>query len=135
MLVKKEKILYYIGTSMSISKNHLSKLSNSCSISIVFIFLNAKIPKKIIIKISCKTICITTEVCIFIDKTINMIKMVKVWKLGQTSYDTAQKIQLALARKHLDSLMKGQDGDFDTLVLVEHNLPVYTVGTLNSDLN
>ncbi|XP_075986383.1 lipoyl(octanoyl) transferase 2 [Anticarsia gemmatalis] len=53
--------------------------------------------------------------------------MIKVWKLGMISYDTALKIQLALARKHLDALMKGQDGNFDTLLLVEHK-PVFTVG-------
>ncbi|KAJ0181102.1 hypothetical protein K1T71_003187 [Dendrolimus kikuchii] len=53
--------------------------------------------------------------------------MVKVWKLGLMSYDTALKIQLALARKHLDAIMKGQDINYDTLLLVEHK-PVYTVG-------
>lgn len=53
--------------------------------------------------------------------------MVKVWKLGLMSYDTALKIQLALARKHLDALMKGVDNNYDTLLLVEHK-PVFTVG-------
>lgn len=53
--------------------------------------------------------------------------MVRVWKLGLVSYDTALKIQTAVARKHLDCVMKGQDGNFDTLLLVEHK-PVFTVG-------
>ncbi|CAG4925039.1 unnamed protein product [Colias eurytheme] len=53
--------------------------------------------------------------------------MVKVWRLGLMSYDTALKIQMSIARKHLDSMMKGIDGDYDTLLLVEHK-PVYTVG-------
>uniref|UniRef100_A0A2A4IZ19 Octanoyl-[acyl-carrier-protein]:protein N-octanoyltransferase LIPT2, mitochondrial n=1 Tax=Heliothis virescens TaxID=7102 RepID=A0A2A4IZ19_HELVI len=53
--------------------------------------------------------------------------MVKVWKLGLMSYDTALKIQLALARKHLDAITRGQDSNFDTLLLVEHK-PVFTVG-------
>lgn len=51
----------------------------------------------------------------------------KVWKLGMISYDTALKIQLALARKHLDAMLKGQDTNYDTLLLVEHK-PVFTVG-------
>ncbi|KAI8429743.1 hypothetical protein MSG28_000296 [Choristoneura fumiferana] len=54
-------------------------------------------------------------------------KMVKVWQLGLMSFDTALKIQGALARKHLDALMKGQDANWDTILLVEHK-PVYTVG-------
>lgn len=53
--------------------------------------------------------------------------MVKVWQLGLMSFDTALKIQGALARKHLDALMKGQDANWDTILLVEHK-PVYTVG-------
>ncbi|XP_038209508.1 putative lipoyltransferase 2, mitochondrial [Zerene cesonia] len=53
--------------------------------------------------------------------------MVKVWRLGLMSYDTALKIQMSIARKHLDSMMKGIDADYDTLLLVEHK-PVYTVG-------
>lgn len=53
--------------------------------------------------------------------------MVKVWKLGLTSYDTALKIQMALARKHLDAMKRGIDTDYDTLLIVEHK-PVYTVG-------
>lgn len=53
--------------------------------------------------------------------------MVKVWKLGLTSYDTALKIQMALARKHLDAMKKGVEADFDTLLIVEHK-PVFTVG-------
>lgn len=53
--------------------------------------------------------------------------MVKVWRLGLMSYDTALKIQLAVARKHLDAIMKGQDANFDPLLLVEHK-PVFTVG-------
>lgn len=53
--------------------------------------------------------------------------MVRVWKLGLMSYDTAFKIQTALARKHLDGIMKNQDTNFDTLLLVEHK-PVFTVG-------
>ncbi|XP_035429725.1 putative lipoyltransferase 2, mitochondrial [Spodoptera frugiperda] len=53
--------------------------------------------------------------------------MVKVWKLGLMSYDTAFKIQMALARKHLDAVLKGQDSTCDTLLLVEHK-PVFTVG-------
>lgn len=53
--------------------------------------------------------------------------MIKVWKLGLMSYDTALKIQVALARKHLDAIMKGQDSNFDTILLVEHK-PVFTVG-------
>ncbi|XP_028172433.1 octanoyl-[acyl-carrier-protein]:protein N-octanoyltransferase LIPT2, mitochondrial [Ostrinia nubilalis] len=53
--------------------------------------------------------------------------MVKVWKLGLMSYDTAQKIQLAIARKHLDGMVKGVQTNYDTLLLVEHK-PVYTVG-------
>ncbi|KAF9415386.1 hypothetical protein HW555_006976 [Spodoptera exigua] len=53
--------------------------------------------------------------------------MVKVWKLGLMSYDTALKIQTALARKHLDAILKGQDSLCDTLLLVEHK-PVFTVG-------
>lgn len=57
--------------------------------------------------------------------------MVKVWKLGLMSYDTALKIQVALARKHLDAMMRGQDTNFDTILLVEHK-PVYTVGKLSS---
>ncbi|KOB72356.1 putative lipoyltransferase 2, mitochondrial [Operophtera brumata] len=51
--------------------------------------------------------------------------MVKVWKLGLSSYDTALKIQVALARKHLDAMKKGIDVDYDTLLLVEHK-PVFT---------
>lgn len=54
-------------------------------------------------------------------------KMVKVWKLGLTSYDTALKIQSALARKILNAIAKGMDVDYDTILLVEHK-PVYTVG-------
>ncbi|XP_034841236.1 octanoyl-[acyl-carrier-protein]:protein N-octanoyltransferase LIPT2, mitochondrial [Maniola hyperantus] len=53
--------------------------------------------------------------------------MVKVWKLGLISYDTAFKIQSSIARKHLDAMMKGVNSDYDTLLLVEHK-PVYTVG-------
>lgn len=53
--------------------------------------------------------------------------MVKVWKLGLMSYDTALKIQLAVARKHLEAMSKGKDANYDTLLLVEHK-PVYTVG-------
>lgn len=53
--------------------------------------------------------------------------MVKVWKLGLISYDTAFKIQSSIARKHLDAIMKGVNVDYDTLLLVEHK-PVYTVG-------
>ncbi|XP_059048991.1 putative lipoyltransferase 2, mitochondrial [Achroia grisella] len=53
--------------------------------------------------------------------------MVKVWKLGLMSYDTALKIQLTIARKHLDAVMKGIETNYDTLLLVEHK-PVYTVG-------
>lgn len=53
--------------------------------------------------------------------------MVKVWKLGVMSYDTAFKIQTALARKHLDAMSKGLDSNYDTVLLVEHK-PVYTVG-------
>lgn len=55
--------------------------------------------------------------------------VVKVWKLGLTSYDTAFKIQHALSRRHLDAMLKGhnQDVNYDTLLLVEHK-PVYTVG-------
>ncbi|KAM3966689.1 lipoyl(octanoyl) transferase 2 [Aphomia sociella] len=53
--------------------------------------------------------------------------MVKVWKLGLMSYDTALKIQLAIARKHLDAMTKGLEVNYDTLLLVEHK-PVYTVG-------
>lgn len=56
--------------------------------------------------------------------------MVKVWKLGLMSYDTAFKIQMALARKHLDAVLKGQDSTCDTLLLVEHK-PVFTVGKLS----
>ncbi|XP_045761103.1 putative lipoyltransferase 2, mitochondrial [Maniola jurtina] len=63
--------------------------------------------------------------------------MVKVWKLGLISYDTAFKIQSSIARKHLDAMMKGVNGDYDTLLLVEHK-PVYTVGirdeTLKEDI-
>ncbi|CAK1599676.1 unnamed protein product [Parnassius mnemosyne] len=53
--------------------------------------------------------------------------MVQIWKLGLISYDTALKIQLALARKHLDAIMNRQNVNYDTLLLVEHK-PVYTVG-------
>ncbi|CAH2267116.1 putative lipoyltransferase 2, mitochondrial [Pararge aegeria] len=53
--------------------------------------------------------------------------MVKVWKLGLISYDTAYKIQSSIARKHLEAMMKGVNGDYDTLLFVEHK-PVYTVG-------
>ncbi|CAG9575710.1 unnamed protein product [Danaus chrysippus] len=53
--------------------------------------------------------------------------MVKVWKLGLMNYDTALNIQLAIARKHLDAMMKGITTNYDTLLLVEHK-PVYTVG-------
>lgn len=53
--------------------------------------------------------------------------MVKVWKLGLMNYDTALNIQLAIARKHLDAMMKGTTTNYDTLLLVEHK-PVYTVG-------
>ncbi|CAH2068479.1 unnamed protein product, partial [Iphiclides podalirius] len=53
--------------------------------------------------------------------------MVKVWKLGLVSFDTAHKIQQVLARKHLNALMNGQNANLDTLLLVEHK-PVYTVG-------
>ncbi|CAG9110571.1 unnamed protein product [Plutella xylostella] len=60
----------------------------------------------------------------------NLVKMVKVWKLGLISYDTALKIQVALARKHLDAMAKSLDADYDTLLLVEHK-PVYTVGIRN----
>ncbi|CAK1548312.1 unnamed protein product [Leptosia nina] len=64
--------------------------------------------------------------------------MIKVWRLGLMSYDTALKIQMAIARKHLDSMTKGTDVDYDTLLLVEHK-PVYTVGirddTPNDEIN
>ncbi|XP_072936195.1 octanoyl-[acyl-carrier-protein]:protein N-octanoyltransferase LIPT2, mitochondrial [Epargyreus clarus] len=53
--------------------------------------------------------------------------MVKIWNLGLISFDTALKIQLAIARRHLDAMMKGIDANYDTLLLVEHK-PVYTVG-------
>ncbi|XP_050665449.1 putative lipoyltransferase 2, mitochondrial [Leptidea sinapis] len=53
--------------------------------------------------------------------------MVKVWRLGLMSYDSAFKIQNCIARKHLDSMVKGVNADFDTILLVEHK-PVYTVG-------
>lgn len=53
--------------------------------------------------------------------------MIKVWKLGLMSFDTALKIQMSLARRHLDAIAKGLDSDSDTLLLVEHK-PVYTVG-------
>ncbi|KAL4706821.1 hypothetical protein ACJJTC_010055 [Scirpophaga incertulas] len=53
--------------------------------------------------------------------------MVKVWKLGLTSYDTALKIQLAIARRHLDAMIKGLPTNYDTVLFVEHK-PVYTVG-------
>ncbi|XP_049884358.1 putative lipoyltransferase 2, mitochondrial [Pectinophora gossypiella] len=53
--------------------------------------------------------------------------VVKLWRLGLTSYDTAMKIQQALSRKHLDAMMKGKDANYDTILLVEHK-PVYTVG-------
>lgn len=53
--------------------------------------------------------------------------MIRVWKLGMISYDTALKIQRALARRHLDALLQGRDENFDTLLLVEHK-PVFTVG-------
>lgn len=54
--------------------------------------------------------------------------MVKIWNLGLTSYDTALKIQVALARKHLDAVKKGSDSKiYDTVLLAEHK-PVYTVG-------
>ncbi|XP_053601531.1 octanoyl-[acyl-carrier-protein]:protein N-octanoyltransferase LIPT2, mitochondrial [Plodia interpunctella] len=56
-----------------------------------------------------------------------MQNIVKVWKLGLMSYDTALKIQLSIARKHLDSMTKGLEENYDTLLLVEHK-PVYTVG-------
>lgn len=45
------------------------------------------------------------------------------------SYDTAFKIQTALARKHLDAMAKGLDANYDTILLVEHK-PVFTVGTI-----
>ncbi|XP_047514693.1 putative lipoyltransferase 2, mitochondrial [Pieris napi] len=64
--------------------------------------------------------------------------MVKVWRLGLMSYDTAFKIQTAIARKHFDSMIKGMDANYDTLLLVEHK-PVYTVGirddTSNDEIN
>lgn len=53
--------------------------------------------------------------------------MVKVWKLGLMSYDTALKIQQAIARKHLDGMVKGIQANYDTILFVEHK-PVYTVG-------
>lgn len=55
--------------------------------------------------------------------------VVKVWKLGLTSYDTAFKVQHALSRRHLDAMLKGhsQGDNYDTLLMVEHK-PVYTVG-------
>ncbi|XP_068628899.1 octanoyl-[acyl-carrier-protein]:protein N-octanoyltransferase LIPT2, mitochondrial [Battus philenor] len=53
--------------------------------------------------------------------------MIKIWKLGLISYDTGLKIQQALARKHLNAIMNGQNINYDTLLLVEHK-PVYTVG-------
>ncbi|KAG6447596.1 putative lipoyltransferase 2, mitochondrial [Manduca sexta] len=56
-----------------------------------------------------------------------IFKMVKIWKLGLMSFDTALNIQLALARKHLDAISKGISSNYDTLLLVEHK-PVYTVG-------
>ncbi|XP_061714308.1 putative lipoyltransferase 2, mitochondrial isoform X2 [Cydia pomonella] len=54
-------------------------------------------------------------------------KMVKIWKLGLMSYDTALKIQRAIVRKQLDSMIDGTGNDWDTLLLLEHR-PVYTVG-------
>lgn len=54
--------------------------------------------------------------------------MVKVWKLGVMSYDTALNIQTALARRHLDAMIKGTDTKtLDTILMLEHK-PVYTVG-------
>ncbi|KPI93244.1 PREDICTED: putative lipoyltransferase 2, mitochondrial [Papilio xuthus] len=53
--------------------------------------------------------------------------MVKIWKLGLVSYDTALKIQQALAKRHFNALRNGQSINNDTLLLVEHK-PVYTVG-------
>lgn len=57
--------------------------------------------------------------------------MIKIWKLGLMSFDTALKIQMSLARKHLDAIAKGLNSNHDTLLLVEHK-PVYTVGELFS---
>lgn len=56
-------------------------------------------------------------------------KIVKVWKLGLMSFDTALKIQMAVARQHLDIIAKGLDSNSDTLLLVEHK-PVYTIGNI-----
>ncbi|KAJ2941863.1 hypothetical protein O0L34_g10677 [Tuta absoluta] len=53
--------------------------------------------------------------------------VVKVWRLGLTSYDTTFKIQQSLARKHIEAMRKGSDKNYDTLILVEHK-PIYTVG-------
>ncbi|XP_063373137.1 octanoyl-[acyl-carrier-protein]:protein N-octanoyltransferase LIPT2, mitochondrial [Cydia amplana] len=53
--------------------------------------------------------------------------MVKIWNLGLMSYDTALKIQRAIVRKQLESMMNGKGSDWDTLLLLEHR-PVYTVG-------
>lgn len=53
--------------------------------------------------------------------------MIKVWKLGMISYDTALKIQMALARRQLDAVKRGLDENLDTILLVEHK-PVFTVG-------
>ncbi|XP_063633265.1 octanoyl-[acyl-carrier-protein]:protein N-octanoyltransferase LIPT2, mitochondrial [Cydia splendana] len=52
--------------------------------------------------------------------------MVKIWKLGLMSYDTALKIQRAIVRKQLESMTDGT-GNWDTLLLLEHR-PVFTVG-------
>ncbi|XP_050359157.1 putative lipoyltransferase 2, mitochondrial [Nymphalis io] len=62
------------------------------------------------------------------------LNMVKVWKLGLISYDTAFKIQSSIARKHLDSMRKGITTNYDTLLLVEHK-PVYTVGIRDDTSN
>lgn len=53
--------------------------------------------------------------------------MLRIWKLGLMSFDTAMKIQIAMARKHLDALAKGLDSQNDTLLLLEHK-PVFTIG-------
>ncbi|XP_014357878.2 putative lipoyltransferase 2, mitochondrial [Papilio machaon] len=53
--------------------------------------------------------------------------MVKIWKLGLVSYDTALKIQQALAKRHFNAMRNGYNINNDTLLLVEHK-PVYTVG-------
>lgn len=57
-----------------------------------------------------------------------MSKLVNVFKLGRLDYAKCLKLQKFLLNTQLDNLNKSLTNSLDTLLLVEHDPPVYTIG-------